>query len=67
MRRRLGADITRGMSKMEITMSDVSAAQVRAWHDELASLEEQIDALQEKKKHVYERIVVTSTGAPRKA
>ena len=37
-------------------MSNVSTAPVRAWHDELASLEEQIGALQEKKKHVYERI-----------
>lgn len=37
-------------------MSDVTAAQVQGWHGELAALEEQIDALQEQKKAVYERI-----------
>lgn len=37
-------------------MSEVSAAQVCAWHDQLANLEEQIEELQESKKHIYERI-----------
>jgi hypothetical protein len=37
-------------------MSDVIATEVQGWHGELAALEEQIDALQEQKKAVYERI-----------
>jgi hypothetical protein len=37
-------------------MPNVTVTQVRGWHGELAALEEQIDALQEQKKAVYERI-----------
>ena len=37
-------------------MSAVSSKDVLKWRDELSALEDQIDAIQEKKKTVYEKI-----------